>query len=84
MVCQYKNGYRCVICIQGTLVKTYHVFDRSSNSIGLDSVDFAKRKAEEAITCTLGELRGELACKFDGLVLNAEASQRDVVCADDA
>lgn len=75
---------RVAVCLLRRNGKSYHVFDRCSDSLRLDSVDFAESEAEKTITCAPSKLSGELGSELDGLVLDTKTTKRDVVCTNDA
>ena len=67
-----------------TVVKTCHILDRGSNSLGADRIDLFESKAKKAIACTLGKLSRELRGQLDSLMLDTKSTQRDVVGANDS
>lgn len=61
-----------------------HILDRCLDGCGCDSINAAPCETEESVSGALDELGGHLVGKLDGLVLDCEATNCDVVCADRA
>ena len=58
-----------------------HVFDWSRNRRGFHSIDAAQGQAKEAITGRVLELGGKGLGQFDGLVLDSQTTNGDIICA---
>jgi len=61
-----------------------HVLDRRLHRRGSHRVNRAKRETQQTVSRALLELRREILCQFDGLVLDSQTTDSDIVGPDTA